>query len=81
MVDFGVEPKFTAIEDDAKEKNLWVGIFLVVAVSYSMYAEAKMLAVGLDSITRYLSANRKIREERMFAKIKKGGEKCEEDLV
>ena len=81
MVDFGVEPKFTAIEEDAKEKNLWIGIFLVAAVSYSIYTESKMLAVGLDAISKYVIANRKIREERMFAKIKKGGEKCEEDLV
>lgn len=81
MVDFGVEPKFTAIEDDAKEKNLILGALVLGLSAYVIYVDSKMLMVGLDSIMKYLDANRKIREERMFAKIKKGGEKCEEDLV
>ncbi len=75
------ELTFTAIEDDAKEKNLILGALVLGLSAYVIYVDSKMLMVGLNSIMKYLDANRKIREERMFAKIKKGGEKCEEDLV
>lgn len=75
------ELTFTDIEEDAKEKNLILGALVLGLSAYVIYVDSKMLMVGLDSIMKYLDANRKIREERMFAKIKKGGEKCEEDLV
>lgn len=75
------ELTFIDIEEDAKEKNLILGALVLGLSAYVIYVNSKMLMVGLDSIMKYLDANRKIREERMFAKIKKGGEKCEEDLV
>lgn len=75
------ELTFTDIEEDTKEKNLILGALVLGLSAYVIYVDSKMLMVGLDSIMKYLDANRKIREERMFTKIKKGGEKCEEDLV